>query len=61
MSIKKRCNECDKKYKIEDLFIYKNIPYCINCLYSLVFRLAEDGVIGLYYDESKEKGIIVRK
>ena len=61
MSKKARCDQCNKKNKLETMFVYKGIKYCINCLYALIFDLSKDGAIGLHTLDAKEKGIIVRK
>lgn len=57
--IKKICDQCKKKTPLADTFIYKEESYCMDCLYSLLMELAEDGKFDISFLDCEDEGIQV--
>lgn len=53
------CPNCKLPSRIEDIFVFYNKKYCMNCLYDLIQDLADTGVITLDRSAIKTKGIII--
>lgn len=57
--MKKKCDCCNKKRDMADVFIFREKTYCMDCLYSLIMDMAESGNLYLELDDTEEKGIRV--
>lgn len=57
--IKKMCDQCKNKTPLADTFIYKGQSYCMECLYSLLMELAEDGKFDISFLDYEDEGIQV--
>lgn len=55
-----KCPNCELPSRIEDIFVYYNKKYCMNCLFDLIKDMADTGVISLDRTEINTKGTIVR-
>lgn len=53
----RKCDSCNTKENMDELYKVEDEYYCRYCVMD---RLSDKGVIGLYFDNSEEKGIEVR-
>lgn len=54
-----KCDACNKRSVLADTFIFKGKAYCMDCLYSLLMEMANDGHVTINFDNCEQNGILV--
>lgn len=53
------CKICKKKDSAEVFFVYNDENFCSDCLFPLIYAMAEDGHLNLDHDDMEEKGVTI--
>lgn len=54
-----KCEVCNKMSALADTFIFNNKAYCMDCLYSLLMEMADNGHVTIKFDNCEQNGILV--